>query len=269
MCIRDSLEPVLILAYGNPLYSADKPATPEQRQAFARYATWVVEHYRGRVKYFDLWNEWDAHTGRTTPGTPEQYVALAKVVYPAVKRANPDVIVLSGGISDWALKRDWYDRFLAAGGLQFVDGLSIHPYNWNWRDDRSPTAAMKLVDEVHRKAVKARGGPVDLYITEMGYPTHEGRFGLSEDEAACRLTVFFGMAMQRPFIRGVWWYTIRDGGHNALSKEHRFGLFSHDVTQAKPPAQAFRKLSAAADHFRLAPSKLSELLAKCPSPDSR
>lgn len=266
---KNGLEPVLILAYGNPLYSPDKPTTPEHRQAFARYAAWVVTHYRGRVRYFDLWNEWDTHTGRTTPGTPEDYIALARLAYPAMKRANPDAIVMSGGISDPALKGDWYNRFLASGGMKFIDALSIHPYNWNWRDDRSPTAAMSLVDEVHRKAVKARGRPVDVYVTEMGYPTHNGRFGLSEIEAACRLTVFFGLAMERPYIKGVWWYTIRDNGPNAFNKEHRFGLFSHDVAEAKAPAIAFRRISETAGGSRLPPHRLPELLNGCAPSDSR
>ena len=60
--VNAGVTPLLILAYGNPLYDAgDKPTSREGIEAFARYAAFVVQHFKGRVFYYDLWNEWDAH----------------------------------------------------------------------------------------------------------------------------------------------------------------------------------------------------------------
>src|SRR5690606_13846276 len=39
------VEPLLILAYGNPLYGGDKPRTQAARAAFARYAAYVARHF--------------------------------------------------------------------------------------------------------------------------------------------------------------------------------------------------------------------------------
>src|SRR5262249_25104615 len=78
-------EPLLILAYGHPRHSDDKPLTPAAIAAFTRYAAFVVEHFKGRARYFDLWNEWEAKTGRTTAGIADTYVALARSAYPAIK----------------------------------------------------------------------------------------------------------------------------------------------------------------------------------------
>lgn len=257
-----NIEPVLILAYGNALYTSDKPLTQAHREAFARYAAWVATHYRGKVRYYDLWNEWDTHTGRTQPGSPEDYVAFARVVYAAIKRADPQAIVLSGGISDSALTSPWFDRFLEARGLQYIDALSIHPYNWNWRNDRSPRAAISLVDDIHRKAVATVNRSVDVYITEMGYPTHLGRFGLTDDAAACRVMQFYSLARERAYIKGVWWYGIRDNGLDPARKEDRFGLFSYTM-QPKAAARAFRDMTSTSQ--KDGTETLRSLAANCDS----
>jgi len=78
----------LQLCYGNPMYTglsgkppdsirpapgtshADDggiysiyrgPNTPEQIAAFNRYAAYVIRHFKGRIRYYELWNEPNAH----------------------------------------------------------------------------------------------------------------------------------------------------------------------------------------------------------------
>lgn len=239
--INSGVTPLLILAYGNPLYDAgDKPTSREGIEAFSRYAMFVVEHFKGRVIYYDLWNEWDAHTGHTTPLGADEYVNLARVVFPAIKAIDRSVQVLSGGISDKGMREGFFERFFQLGGHEYIDGLSLHPYVWNNRKRNNPEGAMELVDQVAKLAGKANGGKnIPVYLTEVGWPTHTGKDGITEDEAAWYLTRYYLLAASREYVRGVFWYCLMDQGNDPGNKEHRFGILNRNQA-SRPAAREFK-----------------------------
>jgi polysaccharide biosynthesis protein PslG len=239
---QHGVQPLLILEYGHPIYGTDKPRTDAAITAFAAYAAFVVKHFAGRVSLFDLWNEWDAHTGRTTEGSADDYVAFARGVYPAIKAANHDAVVLTGGITSFGLARGWMERFFALGGASFVDGISLHPYNFDQRTDNTPEAAIAELDRVNVLAASA-GRMLPIYVTEMGYPNYTGRGGVGRDTAAAYLARFMLLASTRPYVAGVWWYCLRDQGSDPANKEHTFGVLDAAL-HAKPAADALRAVSA-------------------------
>jgi hypothetical protein len=102
------------------------PRTPEQIEAFIKYAKFVVEHFRGRVSYYVLWNEEDI--GYWNPwGNPEDYGRLLQAFVPAVHAADPRAKVIFGAQAD--PNRDFAQRALdtckcAAG----IDVFAYHTY---------------------------------------------------------------------------------------------------------------------------------------------
>jgi hypothetical protein len=81
------------------------PKSPDEIAAFIRYVKWTVNHFRGRVHYYALWNEQDI--GYWNPwGNPEEYGRLLAAFGPAVHQTDPAAKVIYGGqadpISDWA-----------------------------------------------------------------------------------------------------------------------------------------------------------------------
>ena len=171
--LKANVQPLLILDYGNRFYdSGDKPASPQALSAFARYAAFVVQHFKGRVHMYEMWNEWNTTTGNTHPGTPQDYVRLLRVVYPAVKAIDPSAVFIAGAIGGRDL--NWLSAMLSAGALGSFDALSIHPYNFGqpvrtgdaWARDMLATE-----DVIHRYT---GGRDLPLYITEMGWPTYSG-----------------------------------------------------------------------------------------------
>lgn len=235
------IEPLLILAYGHPLYGTDKPRSDSAREAFARYAAFLVRHFEGRVRWYDLWNEWDAHTGRTTPGTADDYVTLARRVYPAVKRADRRAMLLSGGITPYGIERGFIERFIELGGLDYVDGVSLHPYNYLERTANIPEAAIAEVDRIHALTVAA-GTERPVYVTEMGYPAFAGRGGVDRNTAAEYLSRFMLLAATRPHIGGVWWYCLRDQGTDPANERHTFGVYDAQW-RLKPAGAALRNVA--------------------------
>lgn len=234
------LEPLLILDYGNPLYGGgDKPRTDANRKAYADYASWLVGTLRGRVRYFELWNEWEGRVGGAAPGTPEDYVALAKTAVPRLRQANPQAVILTAGMSYPAIKTDYFDRFLQAGGAPLFDGIAIHPYADGLKKDWTPEREMALLDGLQAKVAKSQGGkPKDFYVTEMGFSNFRSEFGYSPRVTGAFVKRFLLLADARPWLRGVWWYQVRDQGHDPADREQNFGVFDEKL-QPKPAAQAF------------------------------
>jgi hypothetical protein len=239
--LKAKLQPLLVLDYGNRLYdSGDKPLSPEAVSAFTRYAVFVVQHFKGRVHIYEMWNEWNGMVGNTHRGTARDYVKLIRTVYPAIKAVDPSAVFLGGAIG--GLKLDWLSAVLSGGGLGFFDALSIHPYNFDmpartadtWAHDMSTTETV-----IHRYT---SGRDIPLYITEMGWPTYAGSGGSSPAEAAAYLAQMLLLARTLPFLKGIWWYDFRDDGWNASNKEDNFGLVDPNL-KAKP---AFQALTAVA-----------------------
>jgi hypothetical protein len=243
--------PLAILDYGNPLYGNDKPKTPEAIEAFSRYAAFVVKHFKGRINHFELWNEWETHTGNTTPGSPEDYIALAKVAYPVIKASNPVATVLMNGYSGVSTKNltgGWLDRFFQSGGLTYADAVSLHPYNQPG-DEEVPEMAIRLIDQIHDMAAKVDSNKSNsIYVTEMGYTTFSGKYGVSEDQQAEYLARFILLAASRQYVKGVWWYSLQDGGVDPANKENHWGLFKRGF-ELKPAAQMYTNLSGLLGSF--------------------
>lgn len=130
--LKAGIEPLLILDYGNPLYdNGDKPRSAEAIEAFTKYAEFVVRHFQGRVKLYEVWNEWDIAIGSKTPGSADDYGALLKAVYPRIKAVDPSITVFGGAPTPGGVKNGWFERILEKGALSFMDALSIHTYTYS------------------------------------------------------------------------------------------------------------------------------------------
>ena len=100
------------------------PKTPEQIEAFSKYVRWTVNHFRGRIHYYALWNEQDI--GYWNPwGNPEEYGRLLKAFIPAVHETDPEAKVIYGGQADPT--REFNKRALDT--CQCASGIDIYAYH--------------------------------------------------------------------------------------------------------------------------------------------
>lgn len=227
------LENLLILDYGNRFYDGgDKPLSMEALEGFARYAEFMASHFKGVVRLYEVWNEWDIGIGRTTPGTAESYVKLLAEVYPRMKRIDPAITVYGGGMTPGGVRGGWLENMLKAGGLKHLDELSIHTYNYSYTGrERTPEAWAEWMNQVQNLARKHSGGKdVPVTVTEMGWPTQIDRRGTPAEIAAAYMARMFLLARTMPFMKGIWWYDFQDDGWRHSYNEHNFGLVRPDLT---------------------------------------
>jgi hypothetical protein len=230
--LRRGIKPDLILCYGNPLYDRGGfPLSEEALEGFARYAEFVVKHFQGRVQFYEVWNEWNYGIGLPNghhPGDAAAYVKLLAKVYPRLKALDPKLTVLGGAMSGNGVASGWFEAACQAGMLDHLDGLSYHPYCWRATGpDRTPERGLlKLVVDNQVIAKRYRPAELPVYLTEIGWPTHQGKNTTSVEENARFLARTFLLMRTVPFIKGVWWYDFRDDGRIAdpVDPERNFGI---------------------------------------------
>jgi hypothetical protein len=143
------------------------PSPPRDIGEWENYILRTVEHYRGRIRHWEVWNEpnWKAFFA----GTPEEYTELLKVAFRAIKRADPQAVILGGCFAP--SDEPWTERVLGAGGLDFMDVLSYHVY---WSPPltlpTTPGEAPNITQQVQRfvELMRKHGEVKPIYMTEGG-----------------------------------------------------------------------------------------------------
>jgi hypothetical protein len=234
-------EPVLILNYGNGLYGGGFPLNDAARNAFAAYARFAAARYRGKVRHYEIWNEWNGGMGQSNPTadmkSAEAYLPLLRATHTAVKAADPGAIVIGGAVDGNVA---WTERLVELGGMQHMDVLSIHPYMFHAGKDGTPENLVRyLADLGRRLAAKNAGAVPPLYITETGWPTAPVTGGVTAATAADYLVrAYFGVRTL-PFVRGMWWYELQNSGTDPRDIQHNFGLTDANL-EPKPAYHAMR-----------------------------
>jgi hypothetical protein len=235
---------LLILDYGNSFYDGgDKPRSSEAVDAYVKYVQFVVNHFKGRVHRYEIWNEWDSTTGRTTKGSAEDYFNLVRHSFPAIKSIDPHADVLVGAVTADGLEHDFVEKLVALGTLDYADGLSIHPYI-KCRLQHSPADWADWMVRIEENLAWRTGKAVPIYVTEMGWPTFAGDCGFAEASQAEFAVGLFRETHSLPFIKGVWWYDLQDDGADLKDREYHYGLLRLDYS----PKPAFEALKAASRH---------------------
>lgn len=135
--IKRGIEPWMCLCYGNPIYTESAKQvfgavgcppifTDEEKEAWVNYTKATVERYKGKVTYYEIWNEPDGDaTWKHGPnGTElgEFTIATAK----AIKEVDPDAKTIGGAVC-WR-KLDFLNSAFKTGMGEYLDYISYHEY---------------------------------------------------------------------------------------------------------------------------------------------
>ena len=228
--------PLLILGYGHPRWDAGgQPRSADAVAAYAKYAGWLVGETKQRVRMVELWNEWNLKAGAVpaagAQGGAGDYVRMTAAALKAVKAVDPGVKVLVGGVGEDHPDWRWMREALAQGLLDGADGVSVHLYN---HCDSTNVGADEMLRRLERLQglMKARAGrEVPVYLTEVGWPVHQGACQVSEADAAVFTLRLLLEASLRDWLKGVWVYESIDSGDEPGNREHRFGLLRRDGSE--------------------------------------
>ncbi|HYL38592.1 MAG TPA: glycosyl hydrolase [Bryobacteraceae bacterium] len=211
---------------------------PQDFGAFAAYAGNLARRYP-QIREWEVWNEPNLAFFWRPSVNAAAYCDLLGKVYQAVKAANPDALVVLGGLSPGSGDQtghalpavDFLKQIYQAGGEPFFDVLGFHAYGVDPLQDWLPAALQAI-----RQVMEANGdGFKPVWITETGWYSSGNGSATEAEQAEClrqALAILGAVA----YVERVYWYTLRDSGDSG-DPEQNYGLFHADGSP-KPAAVA-------------------------------
>jgi hypothetical protein len=233
------ISPLIELTFENPLYDGGQtPYTTAGFNGYARYATEVLRKYGTQIKAVEIWNEYNGTfaKGPATADRAANYLKLLQAAHAAIKSARPDVTVVAGSTAGVPLP--YFEKLFAAGALNYLDVVSVHPY-------RSASAPEGLEVQIAAlQSLMAKYGAVKpIWVTEIGWPLHAsqatGDLEVNETVQAQFLVRAFALLASAGVPR-VYWYELRDDSADPV-----MGLVQNDAGYtARRAHAAMRTLNA-------------------------
>ncbi len=136
------------------------------------YVRTMVSRYRGVVKYWECWNEFNGAFGKG--GKAADYVQLLQHAYHAAKQADPNCRV---GISCASVDIAFFEEVIAGGAGDCFDFICIHPYeSFSTLVQDGRVMAFLNIRKMVLEMLRAHHLPMDkeIWITECGDPARPG-----------------------------------------------------------------------------------------------
>jgi hypothetical protein len=230
-----------------------RPTNPAD---YADFVGSMVTRYQALgVHTYEVWNEPNTATFWPSGPSATEYVQVLAAAYPAIKAADPSATVVLGGLSknDY----DYLAQLYTAGAAPYFDAVAVHPYTgivdptWCWNEAGTTKLAKDAfcgIEEVRRTMVAAGDSAKTMWLTEFGWSTNTGAYGVSETVQAD----FLVKAMNKirssyPFVQGAFWYNFRNNfwlNNSPADYEANLGLLRVDFS-AKPAYTALQSWTGA------------------------
>ncbi|MCL4835599.1 MAG: hypothetical protein KJZ86_24380 [Caldilineaceae bacterium] len=246
-----------IFVDGTDQPAAGKPINPDN--PWARFVALTVERYRPggsagtSVRHWEIWNEQDLC--HFWSGTPEEYARLLKVAYLAAKQADPESVVLWGGLAHFA-NGEFLPRMMAALRADpmaaryrgFFDAAASHHYSLSY-------LGYQYTARIRAALAGAGWNDKPVWITESGVPVCNDFPGptcpspwraTAEEQAAY---IWQNVAYTRLAGGGpIFHFMLHDDCGNvvAVDSPDGFGLHRNESSSYCSPADGAGRLAATA-----------------------
>lgn len=137
--ISRGMRPWICLCYGNELYNEEAKEifgavgiapifNDEQKNGWANYVKATVEHFKGRVDHYEIWNEPDGTWCWKHGVSGTEYGKFCVDTSIAIRSVMPDATVIGGSVCGAGSYLSFLNESLAAGMDKTVDAISFHEY---------------------------------------------------------------------------------------------------------------------------------------------
>ena len=226
-----------LLAYDNwwihEGFNGPRYISPQRLPDFLNYVRKTVEHFRGRVDAWCIWNEPNANSWR---GTDEEFIELSRQTADAVREVDSEVILLGGAFNRniSGIPEKFIRDLFESGAMDKTDGIAFHPYELN-------PYRTALLYEKFRNVVDEYGFGNKIWVTEVGYPTGGLYPTRVQEERFPEYVIKTWVLLAAGGAQKILWYQLFDPWNRANgNSEDFFGLVRSRQDYASKGAEAFR-----------------------------
>ncbi len=200
------------------------PDTPVKRRQYALLLKELIQRYKGRIQYWQVWNEPDNKD--VWPGmTAQNYAGLLKEAYIEAKQADRAVKILGPTIDSGDI--EYLEDVFKAGGLDYIDIITVHPYSYPLPIEES--WQLQAFSEI-RRLMREYGEEKPIWVSEVGVSTYAD--GVNEGRQAEMLVRIY-LTLIASGAEVVTWYDLVDDGSDFGNREDNFGLLHRDFSEKK------------------------------------
>ncbi len=142
-----------ILCYGSAWYHAEHtaPLSDQDYDDFINYVRKTVNRYRGRIRYWEVWNEPNISEFWSPEPDPVAYARLLKRAYVAIKDSDPNAVVCAPAIAPLgAWDRKFVERMYQCGAKDYFDVFDYHYYRNHAPEREVPLEIAEIRAVMHR-----------------------------------------------------------------------------------------------------------------------
>lgn len=230
---------------------------PADPATFATFAAEIANRYKGDgLHYWEIWNEPNNYNFWAPKTNCVAYTALLKAVYPAVKQADPNAVIITGGLAPESTDgnntspTDFLSCIYANGGKNYFDAVGDHPYTFPAFPSTDTPGAWGQMSETtpSLRSIMIANGDTNkkIWITEFGTPTDgpDPNWYVSEASETQMVVDTFQIYRTYTWAGPLFWYTLEDGSNSTSSNENFFGLVRYDGS-TKPAYTTLKNIIAA------------------------
>jgi hypothetical protein len=230
---------------------------PKDFDLFGEFVHRFVEHYRGRIRYIQIWNEPNLYIEwGNRPVDPAGYVDLLRVAYSRAKEADPNVYVLSAPLAitlgephpepgKWRAMSDlqFLEEMYQAGAAPYFDLLSANAFGMDRPPEDAPSPGTLNFRRIElQREIMERYGDQDkaIWFNEYAWNAAPDWFAeqdlywqrVSEEEQALYTVQGFKYARQNWPWAGVFfiWYFRQVGDIPPGQAAYYFRVVDVDFT---------------------------------------
>lgn len=193
-------------------YNSGACYPPANMQDWDNFVRAIATHAAGRIKYWEMWNEANQHE-YWSGGIPA-LVMMTQHASAIIKSISPNAMIFTPSAVGGAVDTSTFlDKFFAADGGAFVDGVAFHGYVNSI--PAIPEDVNRIVDAVQR-VMAARG--------QSGKPLWdtEGSWGSSDhlpgDDARMAFVARHYILQWSKGVQRFYWYAWNDKSYGTLFK---------------------------------------------------
>lgn len=191
--------------------------TPKDYEEFGEFVFDLVTRFKDRIKSWELWNEADIKAYWS--GDAEDYARLTKIGSQAVRRADPNAIVVLAGLAGHTefIRTLFRDFDLSP----YVDVVNLHSYCETWEE--KPLESLVGYVNTVADIIKTYGNNQSIWMAEVGYSTYRKPDGYVSDQYWCTyeyehtlnyqpvvLIRTLTLALSTNKLAAITWYEIKD-----------------------------------------------------------